>query len=156
MLKTSILSLAITLSSSLYSQEVKTVNFNDLEQLVEQSTSPVTIVNFWATWCAPCIKELPHFDLLDKQQEVKVFFVSLDFPQELSKVRSLVIKKGIQAEVLWLDETDYDTYMRKVSETWSGAIPATLIVDSNKKRYFFEQAFTEEELNETVQNIRTK
>ncbi|MCU0359795.1 MAG: TlpA family protein disulfide reductase [Bacteroidia bacterium] len=87
------------------------------------------VVNFWATWCKPCIQELPAFDSLyleTKNQSTKVLLVCLDFKEELNtKVIPFLKKKNIQAECVLLDEVNGNDYINKISESWSGAIPAT-------------------------------
>jgi thiol-disulfide isomerase/thioredoxin len=135
----------------LYSQDVEVVKFADLQKKMLYTDAPLTVFNFWATWCGPCIKELPHFDTLESENEnVKVYLVSIDFQSELERVKKFVSKKSLQSDVLFLDEKDPDNYMGKVSQEWSGAIPATLFVTDLGKTYFHEKAFTKEELEKTI------
>ena len=99
----------------------------------------------------PCIKELPHFDELGTENEdVKVYLVSVDFQSEIEKVKRFVTKKSLSSSVLFLDEKDPDSYMSKVSNEWTGAIPATLFVTDMGKTYFHEKAFTKEDLETAV------
>jgi len=115
------------------------------------SEASLTVFNFWATWCAPCIKELPYFEEVGlKNEDVKIYLVSLDFSNQLDRVRKFVSNKALKSEVLFLDEKDPDTYMPKVSDEWSGAIPATLFVTDLGKKYFHEQAFEKEELEKFI------
>ena len=135
----------------LYSQDVEVVKFADLQKKMLYTDAPLTVFNFWATWCGPCIKELPHFDALEGENEnVKVYLVSIDFQSELERVKKFVSKKSLKSDVLFLDEKDPDNYMGKVSQDWSGAIPATLFVTDLGKTYFHEKAFTKEELEKTI------
>lgn len=141
------------LNGTSLAQEVQVIKFSELQSKMLYTEAPLTVFNFWATWCAPCIKELPYFDELSaSNKKVKVYLVSLDFSNQLERVKGFVTKKSIQSEVLFLDEKDPDTYMPKVSEKWSGAIPATLFVTDLGKTYFHEKAFTKEELEKTVNN----
>ena len=100
--------------------------------LLKRINQPDTsyVVNFWATWCKPCILELPAFDSLyaaTKNSKVKVILVSLDFKEELeSKVNPFLQKNNIKAECVLLDEVNGNDFVNKVSTSWSGAIPATL------------------------------
>jgi thiol-disulfide isomerase/thioredoxin len=139
-----------------FSQEIELIKYSQLQDKINSSEAKLTIVNFWATWCGPCIKEIPHFEKLDRNDEIKVLLVSLDFLEEKEKLIRLVDKKKWESEVLLLDETDYDSYMRKISDSWSGAIPATLFIDENGNRYFHEKAFDEQSLQKTVDNIYNK
>jgi thiol-disulfide isomerase/thioredoxin len=139
------------LTISINAQSVETVKFSDLQNKILYAEAPLTIFNFWATWCGPCVKEMPHFDALETENKgVKVYFVSLDFKQDFEKVKKFLVKKNLKSEVLYLDEKDPDSYMRKVSNDWSGAIPATLFVTDLGKSFFYEKAFTKDELQKTV------
>lgn len=131
-------------------QEVKIVKYDQLEKIIDGKSDKLRVVNFWATWCGPCIKELPHFEKANINKDVEVILVSLDFIQDESKVRKFVGKKNLQSQVLLLNEKDYDSYMGKVNTNWSGAIPATLFVTSSGKKHFYEKAFTGEELEEAI------
>ena len=132
-------------------QDVEVVTFPELQKKMLYADSPLTVFNFWATWCGPCIKELPYFDALESQNEnIKVYFVSVDFQSELEKVKKFVEKRSVKSEVLFLNEKDPDDYMMKVSQDWTGAIPATLFVTDLGKTYFHEKSFTKEELEKTI------
>lgn len=142
----------LTLTIQLSAQSVEVVKFSDLQSKMLYTEAPLTIFNFWATWCGPCIKELPHFDELETQNEnIKVYLISLDFPDQLDKVKNFVVKRSLQSDVLFLNEKDPDDYMPKISEEWTGAIPATLFVTGLGKTYFHEKAFSKEELKNTVE-----
>ena len=125
------------------------IRFDDLQKKMLNTEAPLTVFNFWATWCGPCIKELPHFEEIG-DQGVKVYLVSVDFVSDLKKVQTFTKKRKLRSDVLFLDEKDPDSYMRKISDDWSGAIPATLFVTGSGKTFFHEKAFTREELQETV------
>jgi thiol-disulfide isomerase/thioredoxin len=134
--------------------EIKVLDFNQFENYIYQNSDKTYVVNFWATWCKPCVDELPAFEKLNtryQDKNVEVLLVSLDFSNQLeTKVIPFIQKNKIQSEVMILDDSDQNTWIPKVSETWSGAIPATLIYNSNS-REFYEQSFTYEEL-ETALN----
>jgi len=131
-------------------QEVEVLKFPELQKKILTADAPLTIFNFWATWCAPCIREMPHFDNYLTNPDVKVYFISLDFQGQLEKVRAFVKKKGIKSEVIYLNEKDYDSYMTKVIKEWTGAIPATLFVDEWGKTYFHESEFTKQDLDDRI------
>ena len=110
------------------------------------------IISFWATWCKPCVKELPAFDSLLKQDRnlVKVILVSLDFKEDIEKkVNPFLIKNKVKCEVVVLDEVNGNDYINKISTEWTGAIPATYF-KNKKKEIFAEQQVN---LNELVLNL---
>ena len=112
----------------------------------------VVVVNFWATWCAPCIKELPYFEELNKLENVDVLLVSLDFPKHKEKrLIPFVEKHKLQSKVVHLDDEDENYWINEISAMWSGALPASLIYSQNRRR-FYEQSFTKDELFNEVKS----
>ncbi|MDC8004429.1 TlpA disulfide reductase family protein [Aureisphaera galaxeae] len=133
---------------------IPTYNFDELEETYFKVESDSTyVINFWATWCKPCVKELPAFEQLRENHaanKVKVVLVSLDFPEHVEKaVIPFIEKKGLESEVVLLDDPDANTWIPKVNPKWSGAIPATIILNKEKSK-FYEQSFTYEELEKEV------
>jgi len=118
--------------------------FDDLAHIFKQQSDTTYIINFWATWCKPCVEELPYFETLTKKYKnspVKVILVSLDFKKQLVKKLLPFIKKHqLQSEVLVLTDPDANTWVDKVDPAWSGAIPVTLIY-KQEQRAFYEEAF---------------
>ncbi|WP_417557818.1 TlpA family protein disulfide reductase [Mesoflavibacter zeaxanthinifaciens] len=129
------------------------VDYNGLEKVLNKQDNKTYVVNFWATWCAPCVKELPYFERINKQykdKNVEVVLVSLDFPKHFdTKLKNFINEKQLQSELYALNDMDSNYWIPKVNKDWSGAIPATLIYNSNK-REFFEQPFEYEELERTL------
>src|SRR5690554_5351374 len=125
------------------------VAFSALEKNLTTTTEKTYVVNFWATWCAPCIKELPYFEDLNKNysdENVEVILVSLDFPHVYeTKLKPFITANNIKSKVVVLNDMDSNSWIPKVDESWSGAIPATLIFN-NQTRKFFEKPFTYKEL----------
>lgn len=125
-------------------------NFEGLEPLLHRDDDHTYIINFWATWCKPCLEELPYFERVGAEQKdnkVKVILVSLDMPHMWkSRLEPYVKNKGIQSEVVILDDPKQNEWIPKVDIAWDGGIPATLIYKKDK-RNFFEHGFTYEELN---------
>ena len=141
----------------LFSQEVEIIKFNKLQEKIKNTDNSLLVVNFWTTWCAPCIKELPYFErVTSERDDVKVYLVSLDFPNQIEKVKSFVKNRNLKSKVFFLDETDPDTYMNEISEKWSGVIPVTLFVTRSGKKFFHQRAFTEKELFSTINNYITE
>ncbi|WP_296623062.1 TlpA disulfide reductase family protein [Marivirga sp.] len=132
--------------------ELKIIDVPELEEIMVQSEGDtLKVINFWATWCKPCIKELPYFVNAQNQfPEVEFIYVSIDFSENASKAEKFAQKKNLNPSGLFLiDDVDYNSWIDKVSPEWSGAIPATLIMKDSKK-YFYEQEFHEGELEELI------
>jgi len=129
--------------------DLKIVDFSGLKPYLNKTDDKTYIINFWATWCAPCIKELPYFEEITQQyqgKEVEVILVSLDFPRQFeSKLKPFIADKNLQSEVIALNDMDMNSWIPQVDESWSGAIPATLIYNKNQ-RQFFEKSFSKQEL----------
>ncbi|MFN8318043.1 MAG: TlpA disulfide reductase family protein [Saprospiraceae bacterium] len=131
-------------------------SFDDFQQselkLVDRG---VKLVNFWATWCKPCVKELPYFQQLhEKYPDLPMLLVSLDKKADASeKIASFLAKRGITISTVLLADTRANDWIDKVSPLWSGSIPATLLV-TEAEPVFFETDFESlETLMETTQII---
>lgn len=140
----------LSMGQGSFSQQIRTIKYPELAQLLSTPGDSTLIVNFWATWCLPCVTELPHFEAVSTQyasSKVKVVLVNLDAASLLKKkVQPFIAKKGIRSsQVVLLDETDYNAWIDKVSPNWSGAIPFTLIINAKQKKEF-ERPFTKTEL----------
>jgi thiol-disulfide isomerase/thioredoxin len=136
-------------SITAYSQNVKLLNIDQLNERIKNGKDSTYVVNFWATWCAPCIKELPHFEKLNaayKNEKLAVLLISVDFKSKLnSAVIPFVKRKNIKSQVFLLNEDDPQKYIDRIDKTWSGSIPATLFIKGDKRK-FIESEFTYEQL----------
>jgi thiol-disulfide isomerase/thioredoxin len=115
----------------------------------------VYIINFWATWCAPCVHELPEFNKLHGYyagKPVKVLMVSLDFKEDYpNKLAGFLRRIKLEPEVVWLSESDPNTFIPKIDNSWQGSIPATLIVQPGKGfKQFIEGIITEKKIRKIV------
>lgn len=152
---TILLSLAAFESSA---QDIEVIKYPDLAKLISAPSEKNKVINFWATWCRPCVKELPQFlELYEKynDENLELSLVSFDFVEDLeNKLKPFVAKKNIEAKVYLLDETDYNAFIDKVDPSWSGAIPATLMIaKGNSRRKFIEKEFSENELEKIYLNF---
>lgn len=152
------LSLGLLCCSGIQAQNVPVIGLNNLEQRLENGGDTTYVVNFWATWCGPCVKELPYFEALEKANQgtpFKVLLVSLDFVNQLeSKVIPFVEEKKLISEVVLMDEDRPNQWIPRVSEKWSGALPATLFINTQKKtRHFHEGSFNEGELEVKLKEL---
>ena len=136
--------------------ELEVYDYDGLEPLINQKDNNVHVVNFWATWCAPCIKELPYFEAINekyKGKNVDVLLVSLDFPNKYdSALKPFIKKNNLKSKVVALNDTDQNRWITAIDKEWSGALPATIIYKGNK-RQFYEKSFTQTELENELKQF---
>jgi thiol-disulfide isomerase/thioredoxin len=137
--------------------KVQVVKFDTVQHLMTRESDKIEVINFWATWCKPCIKELPYFQALQNTQpdKVNVTLISLDFVDVLNeKVIPFVERRQLTPQVLLLDEIDYNSWIDKVDPSWSGAIPATLIINHKTgQRRFLERELKTGELEQIIKQL---
>ena len=141
---------------SVKGQEVKKIKITDLEKTIKESKTPL-IVNFWATFCIPCLEEIPYF-----QEEVKkhakdglqLLLVSLDMEDDYKKISPFIAKRKFTAPVVWLNEYNADYFCPKVDSAWSGAIPSSLFINNKTGyRHFIEEKVSQEKLQQEINKI---
>ncbi len=141
-----------------FGQNFKTVKLDEVIGLIQSSDDSIYIVNFWATWCVPCVKELPYFEELGekyKDQGVKIVLVNLDFKKDIDKkLVPFLDKHKLRSDVWFLDESNPNRFISKIEPDWSGAIPFTIFVKGSAGiRKWHEGSFTRETLEEQISNI---
>lgn len=156
-MKVLFISVLILASSFSFAQSVKKVKIDELADYIKKSDKPL-VVNFWATWCAPCTHELPYFQSNIKKysdKKVELVLVSLDFKDDYPKKVQDFIKKGkYSGNFYWLDESNADLFCPKIDPKWEGGIPATLFIN-NKRSYrnFFERQLTEPQFKAELKKL---
>jgi thiol-disulfide isomerase/thioredoxin len=144
------------LAGSLQGQIVPEIDKEGILEMIQKQNDTTYVINFWATWCSPCVKEIGYFEELHREyasQKLQVILVSLDFPnQKERRVVPFLQEKAISAPVKLVTDLDYNSWISMVDPSWSGAIPATLIYNS-EERIFLEKELTQSELNEHVNQI---
>ncbi len=135
---------------------VEVIQIEGLQKLIKEDNHKIHVINFWATWCKPCIKEMPQFIALSEAHpEIDVSLVSLDFVEEMySKVVPFQENNEIKLRVLLMDELDYNLWIDMVDSSWSGAIPATLIIEpATGRRKFLEKELENNELEDEIKSF---
>lgn len=147
----------LLLASFAFGQSVKKMNIADLENYISKSEKPL-IINFWATFCKPCIEEIPYFQNTIKEKYeglVDLVLVSLDLPDYFpKKISSFITQRNFSVPIVWLNETNADYFCPKIDVKWSGAIPATLMIN-NKTNYrkFYDRQLTPLQFEREVKEL---
>ncbi|WP_246202758.1 TlpA family protein disulfide reductase, partial [Fulvivirga lutimaris] len=148
--------LLILASFYTHAQSVEVIKYAGLDNLIKAESEKIEVINFWATWCGPCVKELPYFEQTAKElkDKINVNLISIDYVQEIEKVKKFVARKEIKSKVYLLDEIDGNTWIDKVEPSWSGAIPATLIINhATGEKAFVEHELKEGELEKLIEGL---
>jgi thiol-disulfide isomerase/thioredoxin len=144
--------------SSASGQQADQIRLKNLQQLINTSSDKVQVINFWATWCAPCIKEIPFFEKLNQENKaVEVTLVSMDYDLDPNpeKVYRFISRKKLASKVVILAERNPNDWIDKIDKTWSGALPATLIVNTQTgKRKFVQKELHEGELEKLIEEVK--
>jgi thiol-disulfide isomerase/thioredoxin len=141
-----------------WAQKPEIIKLAELQRIFSSDNDTTYIVNFWATWCVPCVKEFPAFQAFakaHKDQKVKVVMVSLDFKKDCDNtLQPFVDKHPIDGKVVLLDEPDYNSWINKINPDWQGEIPVTFIFNNAKKqRKFYPHDFSRQELEKAFTDL---
>lgn len=153
----SIITLVLLIGFSASGQQAEQIRLKDLQQVINTPNSKVQVINFWATWCAPCVKEIPLFEKLNQvNQNVEVTLVSMDFDLDPNpeKVYRFMTRKKLLSKVVILAESNPNNWIDKIDKSWSGALPATLIINTqNGKRRFVQKELQEGDLEKMIEEV---
>jgi thiol-disulfide isomerase/thioredoxin len=144
-------------AATISAQEIKRIKVTDLEKTIKESKTPL-IVNFWATFCVPCIEEIPYFQELAQQyksKDVSLVFVSLDLREAYpSKIIAMAKRLNLIFPVAWLDETNADYFCPKIDTSWTGGMPSSLFVNNTTGYHkFYEDQVSREKLEKEIENM---
>lgn len=141
-----------------FGQGFRKISKEELIQIMNDSSDKLHVINFWATWCAPCVKELPEFQKAvnnSDKNKVDFLFVSLDFPSEADKkLLPFLQKNNYTFNVSLMTETDYNSWIDLVDPAWQGNIPATLFFNRSRKiHHFVAEPMDKPQLVKTIQSL---
>lgn len=155
--------IAMIISLGAVAQEINEVpiytKYAELEKLYQSKSNDTTyVVNFWATWCGPCVQELPFFEQLQeeyKDDKLQVILVSLDFPRKMEqKLMPFLAKRKLKSKVVLLDDPKSNIWIDQVDPSWGGAIPVTLFIRNDKEFFWSDVYHSYDELKAHVEAMR--
>lgn len=149
--------LLLTAAGTSQAQNIKKIKITDLEKTIAQSDHPL-IINFWATFCVPCCKEIPYFQSTVARyhdQRVELILVSLDLPDLYpARIAATARDRGFTSRIVWLDETNADYFCPKVDPGWTGGIPCSLFINNRTHyRRFFDRQLTEAQVGPEIREM---
>jgi thiol-disulfide isomerase/thioredoxin len=153
-----LVALLFGLLGNIQAQQIKTVTPEWIDGIHASKSDTLYIINFWATWCKPCVEELPYFEQLADtctNKKVKIYLVTTDMRKDIAtRVTDFIKAKKLTQQVVFINELNADKWINKVSEEWSGAIPATLMIKGDiGYKHFKEGELTFEELQLIVNQV---
>lgn len=135
---------------------LKAVQYEELKAVLEQNDDVLYVVNFWATWCGPCVEELPGFMEVNAEYaenpKFKMILVSLDNVKELDKtVKPFIANHNITTDVYLLDDNKrMNLWIPAFKASWSGSIPATTFYKNGKNLHFEESQLNQTKLKNLI------
>jgi thiol-disulfide isomerase/thioredoxin len=154
-----LLLLLLLLGQRAFAQQVHFVDREWITSMKNNRNDTVYVINFWATWCQPCVAEIPQFEKLHAshlRDKVKVIMVSCDFSKQVnSRVKPFVAKRKMKAYIAFMNESNPDNWVGRVDPAWQGDIPATWIIcGAAGYRKFFSGETTFEALESYIKPIK--
>ena len=131
---------------SLKTLEGKPINARQLAQ-----KDKLTVISFWATWCAPCQKELqaimPKYDSWQKNYNTELVAVTIDNAQGLPKVKPLVAQKK------WKYTVISDVNSQLLSQVGGQNVPFTIVVDKKGNIVYTHNGYKDGDENELEKKL---
>jgi thiol-disulfide isomerase/thioredoxin len=140
------------------SAQPRVVKLAELEKRLSAPSDQIQIINFWATWCGPCVKEMPLIEKVGLQRnDIRITLVSMDLEldENPDRVFKFVERKQIKSDVIILDAPDINSWIDRIDKRWNGSLPATIVINTKTgKRAFAEKELKEGELETLIESVK--
>jgi thiol-disulfide isomerase/thioredoxin len=111
------------------------IDIAGVQKLVDEYRGEVLVVNVWATWCLPCVEELPDLVQLSKEPHVRVVGISIDDPEDIaSKVIPFLTKHPVPFPIYVKAAGKDEMFINSLNSAWTGAVPVTFVYDRDGKQ----------------------
>jgi len=150
--------MVLSSATASFSKDIRRITKAELSQILKNPSDKLHVINFWATWCGPCVSELPAFQKTVNETDgdkVDFLFISLDFPSDAEKkLKHFLKKSNYTFNVCLMTETDYNLWIDEVDPSWQGNIPATLFFNRARKiHHFVGEPIDKPQLEKTIQSL---
>jgi thiol-disulfide isomerase/thioredoxin len=134
-----ILALGSGAKVSAESEVARHVDASEVLELVAGQKGKIVLLNFWATWCPPCVREFPELVEVEKAYRargVAVISISADSPHKVEKeLLPFLEKHRPEFEVYVKKDGDIMAFTRVIDPDWKGTLPSTFFYDRRGKPY---------------------
>jgi thiol-disulfide isomerase/thioredoxin len=123
-------------TSALPANQIRRVTAKQIRELVDERKGKVVVVNFWASWCPPCVREFPAITKVYEQYRdrgLDLFAVALNSPEEIADVQQFLTEQKPPFPIFLADPED-ETFNETVLEKWYGEMPMTLVFNTAGER----------------------
>ena len=115
-------------------------DFSEIEPIFRQKDGITYVINFWATWCRPCIAEMPYFEQLAAENDpgkLQVIMVSLDRPGDIrTKMKAFVEDRPLDLPVIAFTDDNFRNWISRVTPSWTrSSIPATYVYRNGREHF---------------------
>ena len=117
---------------SLTAEPLAKINEIGYPKMIAAQKGKVVLVDFWATWCVPCRKEMPELAKLEAKLKAKglvLIPISADEPENEAAAREFLSKAGIKTQGYLKAPKDDDAFIRAIDPKWGGELPALVLYD---------------------------
>lgn len=148
-----------TMNEFSYEDEIPLIDEVWLKNKIDNRNGKILFVNFWATWCIPCVEEFPALVEIynkHKNSDFEFLSISVDLISDVeTKVKPFLSDQSAEFKVVIVEEKRSDEVINLINPDWNGAIPVTVIYDKDGKRQeFIAEAKNYDFFNKSIEKVK--